>query len=261
MTVLPVFQPQNPTLNGFYLGWSSCTSYAFAMAANYDRQYFVMNGQQLRRKTGDLSGGTTLAQNDWAAREGWGVDLDTNYRYPWANFASRINAGQAAVLQGWYGPIADSRFDAGRGFRGNHAVLVLPGWIVMDSLADGRYGDAYQYHGESYPQSLLKTFGGKLNVSTSEYRALGSGLVYASFTRDRVANYKASVRSGTYGVYSIGPDGQIASSRVATTGGFSATCTAPRLYLWPSHTAQSLVRLTSGSHSGQYIRSTWSRVA
>jgi len=256
--ITPTFQAQNPAINGYPLGWSSCTCYAGAMAAAFDQgKSFVMTGASVRKVTGDSSGGTTLAQVDAALLKGWQIDLDTRYRFPWTSFAAAIDQGKGAILQGGYGPIADSRFDAGGGFRGNHAVTVLPGWIVMDPLADGRRAGIYKYHGEAYPQALLKAFAGKLDV-TGGGSLLGSGLTYAALTRDKVAAYRAVVPAGQFGVYTV-VDDTLLGGRFATTGGFSASCTAPRLYRWPGHTAQSLVRLTSGARSGQYIRSTWAK--
>jgi hypothetical protein len=251
MTV--AFQAQNPAISGYALGWTSCTCFAAAMAASFDRQVAKLcTGGQVRQKTGDTVGGTSLSQIDSALRIGWSVDLDTRYRLPWATFAAKINAGCAAVLQGGYAPIADSRFDAGRGFRGNHAIAVMPGWVVMDPLADGRYGTTYGYKGEAYPQSLLKAFAGRLDLGGS---ILGSGLAYASFTRDRVSNvrYQFSIGASDYTVFIVSGSG-ITGASTHHTGGFTASCTQPQLYSWSGHTSQSVVRLTSGSHSGQYVR-------
>lgn len=259
--ILPTMQYQSPAISGYALGWLSCTAFSAAMAAQFDRQKFVCTGEQVRRLTGDTSGGLTLAQVDKALLDGWGVNLNTVYRLPWADFAKRINAGQGAILQGGYGPIADSRFDAGRGFRGNHAIFVAPGWIGMDPLADGRYGEAYKYRGEAYPQSLLRAYAGKLNLGD---RLLGDGYVYASFTRDNVTSWKAIVHPADgetyrrFGVYTI-TNGVVTATSVARTKGFSATCTPPRLYSWPGHTSQSLVRLTSGGRAGQYIRASYAK--
>lgn len=44
------------------------------------------------------------------------------------------------------------------------------------------------------------------------------------------------------------------------TGGFSATCSPPRTFSWPGHKSQSLVRLTSGSRAGTWIRAAYSHV-
>jgi len=260
--ILPAFQAQNPAISGYSLGWSSCTAFSGAMAAAFDSQVQkVMTGGQLRTMTHDTSGGLTLQQIDAALLEGWDINLNTVYGYPWADFVRRIDAGQGAILQGWYAPIADSAFDAGRGFRGNHAIFVPPGWGAMDPLADGRAAGVYKYHGQAYPQSLLGTFAGKLNLGGSTYRALGAGLAYASFTADRVASYVVSMPAAKYGVYTVGGR-TIVGVRTARTGGFRARSTSPLLYAWPGHTSQSLVRLLTGSHGdaalgagkGQYVR-------
>jgi hypothetical protein len=224
------------------------------MAAAFDQgKTKVMTGEQVRRLTGDTVGGTNLAQVDAALLKGWNVNLATTFRLPWADFVKAIDSGKGAILQGGYGPIADSRFDAGGGFRGNHAVTVLPGWLVMDPLADGRRSGIYRYHGEAYPKSLLLDYAGKLDLGSYH---LGAGLVYASLTHDKVAAWRASV-NGRHGVYEV-IDNTVVGSRVAT-GTYSASCTPPRIYLWPGHTSQSLVRLTSGSHAGRYIRSAYAR--
>ena len=93
MVLLPTFQPQNPAINGYYLGWSSCTSYAGAMAAAYHRQQpVIMSGEALRRKTGDTSGGTNLAQLDSALNSGWSIDLHVTYRLPWGPLGRAAHA-------------------------------------------------------------------------------------------------------------------------------------------------------------------------
>lgn len=263
MTLIPTFQPQNPAINGYYLGWSSCTSYASAMAASYDRQVAKRTtGEAVRRRTGDTIGGTTLAQNDDAVRSLTGVDLDVRYRYPWADFASKINAGYSAVLQGWYAPIAATKFDAGGGFSGNHAIFVPPGWGAMDPLADGRRSGIYKYHGEAYPQSLLKTFAGQLNIGSGRIVRLGSGLVYAAFTRPIIpVTYRAMLPTGAFWVYTV-VNGSITRRTAETRGGGSSVpCTSARLYSWPGHSSKSLVKVTKGIYEGRYVSSQYAHVA
>lgn len=254
--VLPTFQPQNPALNGYYLGWASCTAYAGAMAASFDRQVKMLcSGEAVRRRTGDTSGGTNLAQIDAALNSGWSVNLATYYRLPWATFQKFIDSGMGAILQGWYAPIADSQYDAGRGFRGNHAVFVPPNWAVMDPLADGRPG-AYRYVGAPYPRSLLRSYAGKLNLATSGYRPLGDGLVYAAFTRDKVHQYRLHFEGGeAFWVYELGPDGRIKSRHARKFSKDAVVkCSIPSRYAWPGHGSRTLVRVMSGTAlAGEFV--------
>lgn len=258
--MLPAFQAQNPAISGYSLGWASCTAFSAAMAASYDKQVLKLcTGAQVRRLTGDTSGGLTLAQVDAALLEGWEVNLNTTYRLSWTEFAKRIDSGRGAILQGWYAPIADSKFDAGNGFRKNHAMFVPPTWQGMDPLADGRNAGVYKFHKEIYPRSLLRDFAGRLNLATSGYSPLGTGLVYASFTRDREPDYFVSIHptppatQKAFFVYTV-KDGVITGRTEAHTGGFSADCTAPRLFKWPAQSRSvSLVRLTSSMREGQYL--------
>lgn len=257
--ITPTFQAQDPMISGYIYGWDSCTAFAGAMAASFDRQVRLLcTGAQVRRNSSEpvpdpRSPGLNLAQIDASLRDGWNVDLDVHYRMPWADFERQINAGRGGILQGWYAPIADSQYDAGNGFRGNHAVFVPPGWGAMDPLASGK-GSLYQYAGAPYPLPMLREYAGRLNVAPSGYSALGLGLVYAAMTRDRAGTWVFTVGATKLGVFTIGPNGVISHVRIATTGGFNALCTPPRTYVWPGHTPQRLVRLINGSHAGWYVR-------
>lgn len=255
--VRPTFQPQNPAINGYYLGWASCTCYAAAMAASYDRQVkLLITGEDVRRRTGDTQGGTTLAQVDSAVLSLTGVNLDVRYRMTWDRFAAEVDRGRYAILQGLYAPIADSRYDAGNGFRQNHAIGVPPDWRVQDPLADGRYG-VYKYAAEVYPRSLLRSFAGKLDLDpTGTYRPLGDNYVYAAFTADRVSTYTLGFDGGErFFVYILAPDGTI-TGRVrhpAYSQDTSAACSMPIFYRWPGHSGKMLVRMLTGGLRGEYV--------
>lgn len=260
---LPQFQAQ---LDGTLLGPKSCTCYAGAMAGNYDSCGAKHpTGHNVRVLTGDTVGGTSLQQVDDALRHGYGIDLDTragSAALIWDDFRDRIDAGRGAILQGGYGPVNDSRFQGSETFRGNHAVAVFPGWVVMDPLADGRRPGIYKYHGEAYPQSLLRSFASQLVVDPATGRKAGLR-VWCSLTRDNTVAWKATVhpKSGLFFVYSV-VNGVIVARKTVKTGGLSADCTPPRSYRWPSHVppvTKSLVKLLSGYRKGQYIDSAWAK--
>jgi len=270
----PGYQPAFGTgqLDGSTYAGFNCNCWSAARAADDDScGKTKVASATVRTWTGDTSGGTNLAQVDWALRTHVGIDLDTRYKYPWSEFIRRVQGGASAILQGWYAPIRDSRFGASETFGGNHSMLVMPGLVVMDPLADGRRAGIYKYHGEAYPESLLRTFAARLNLAVPPaYSPLGDGLVYAAFTRDNEPDYVVNVRpqAGTKGyptyryfnVFTVS-SGVITSSSVARTKGFSAKADAPRLYKWSGHSSQSLVRIASGYREGQYIRSAYAHPA
>jgi hypothetical protein len=254
---LPRFQAQLGANDPY--GGLSCTAYATAMqidAATLGAK--TPTGAQVRAQTGDYSGGLNLAQADAAAQH-WGVDLDVRYRYPFASFIERVNLlQQPAQLQGGYTPIAQSQFDAGNGFKGNHDILVMPGDIVLDPLADGRYPDVYRYKGAAYPEDLLRRFAGYLNVGG---KSLGAGLVYAAFVVP-AKPWTATVRpiTGATREYTrfFVTAGRVTGHERRRTRGFQAECTKPTLVVTPSGDAKvSLVRITQGGYSGFWISSKW----
>lgn len=253
---IPRFKKQ---LDGTTYAGLNCTCASAAMAADYDSCGKIqIYPYQVRRWTGDTSGGTTLAQVDKALNTYESVDLEVYYKLAWTDFVAKINAGRGAILQGWYAPIRDSRFRGSETFGGNHAIFIPPGWGAMDPLADGRRTGIYKYHGEAYPLSLLRDFAGRLNLSTTGYSALGLGLVYAAFTRDNSAAYKFSIHptppatSIAYFQYTV-VNGVITGRVRKYTGGFSAACTPPKLYNWPGKGNYSLVKITSGAYAGRYL--------
>jgi hypothetical protein len=256
----PGYRPPYGTgqLDGSTYAGVNCNCWSAAQAAQYDScGARDPSAATVRLWTGDKSGGTTLSQTDDALRVHLGIDLDTRYSYPWSDFVRRVNGGAAAILQGWYKPILATRFAGSETFSGNHSMLILPGLVAMDPLADGRRVGIYKYHGEAYPEALLKDFAGRLNVGGSSYRPLGSGLVYASFTRDNEPNYKATLPTGSFWVYGVAA-GVITGRKGYTRGGGSTVpCGAPRLYKWPGHSSKSLVKVTKGIYDGRYVSTTY----
>jgi len=271
---LPKFQAQLQANDP--LGGLSCTAYSTAMqidAATLGAT--VPTGRQVRLQTGDTTGGLSLAQADAAAQH-WHVDLDVRYRLPFDDFLHRVEAlNQPAQLQGGYGPIADSPYDAGNGFRGNHDILVMPGRIVLDPLADGRYPNVYKYQGDAYPADLLERFAGKLNLEPRKGQPaqyLGTGWVYAAFVTP-AKPWTATVRPlagldkrqfTRYFVSGSGAARIITNHEIRKTRGFQIACTRPVLvYDRGGQTKRSLVKLTKpGSvYDGFWISSRWAAQA
>jgi hypothetical protein len=263
----PEFQEQ---LDGSPLGSLSCTCYAGAMVGEYDTcGSQTPTGRYVRVLTGDSSGGTTLPQVDAALRKGYGINLDTRIgseALSWATFMAQIKRGKAAILQGGYGPINDSRFQGSETFRGNHAIAVLPGLIVMDPLADGRRAGIYRYRGEAYPEDLLRRFASQLVLDPETGRKAGTA-VWCSLSRDNTTTWRAVVKAppgGTYPIYfyRLTSTGLIRDRSIKRTQGINVTCTAPKLYRAAPGVAipsKSLVKLTEGVHEGVYIQSVFAK--
>lgn len=247
-----MFQAQNPDISHYALGWSSCTAFAAAMAIDFDTNGAERpTGGQVRTLTHDTTGGLTLAQIDKAALDGWDVNLSTVYRLPWPDYVKKRDAGCAAVLQGGYAPIADSSFDAGGGFRGNHALLDVPSHKVKEPLADGRRAGIYRYRSEPYPDGLLRAFAGRLDLNgNGSY--LGSGLVYASFTRDNVHTWALKF-SGAFWLYTVKGGVITGRKRKSFAKPTSADCSGPRKYEWPGNGSRRLVRMLDGVLAGEYV--------
>lgn len=186
----PVFRKQlgDPTTT---LDSLNCTPASAAMAIDRATIGRIrVYGGQVRAATGDTSGGTNLTQMQTAVRK-WNVSLTVDYGLPMATFYSRLRAGRGAILQGASSATRNTKYRASFTFGGNHAWWVNEGrgWdrygrpsevLVYDPLADGRYSGIARSP-FWLPRYYMELFASRLQIGT---RTLGSGRVYAAFTRD-----------------------------------------------------------------------------
>ena len=115
-------------------------------------------------------------------------------------------------------------------------------WVANWSQVPARHWTFWQYRGS--PLDL-----DRFNGDIAALRALAG----------KAPPPKFEVRiEGNFGLYTV-VNGIVTGSRVATSGGFTADCTAPRRYPWPGHTSQTLVKLLDGPVNvrGKYVRATW----
>lgn len=175
----------------------NCTPTSGAMAA--DRQTIgrtQIRGGQVRAKTGDTSGGTTLRQVESALMKGWGIDIDVDLGASIATFDHELHAGKGKILQGASSATRGTRWQASETFGGNHAWWVNEGrgwkvisglwvpteYLVYDPLADGRRSGIAKSP-FWLPRSYLLTFARRLDLDGKGH-LLGPGRVYMAGTRD-----------------------------------------------------------------------------
>lgn len=172
-----------------------------------------------------------------------------------AEYERRRLDDQGALIQVGYGPIADSRYDAGGGFRGGHGMF--ENRRTYDPLADGRRSGIWRFDGRLYERSLIQKAASRLVIGYLNGRPIypAIGHVWAAFTRDVTPDYRAVVPAGGFWAYKLDAQGRILRHDWHTTGGFSATCTPPEWHAWPGGpvSLRSLVKLTSGSRKGYVI--------
>ena len=219
----------------------------------------VPSGRTIRLRSSEpipdpVSPGLNLPQVGAVALETFGVYLDVRIgtrRVTWAEYEKRRLAGQGAIIQTRYAPIADSKYDAGRGFRGNHALFESI-HATYDPLADGRYAGCFRWNGTVYTREVIKRAAGLLDIGNGQKP--GYGYVWAAFTKDVIPSFVARLPAGTDAFRYWVQNGVITDRKPFTTGGFSARCTPPRSYRWPANGKYySLVRLLDGSRAGWYV--------
>jgi hypothetical protein len=206
------------------------------------------------------SPGLNLNQVATVAKNHYGVSLDIrtgSRKVSWAEYERRRTGGQGAIIQVNYGPIADSKYDAGRGFRGGHAMFESA-HATYDPLADGRASGVFRHNGSVYDRDIIKKAAGSLIIASSSQGVVrvGNGFIWAAFTRDVIPAYHARVPAGDYWAYWI-VDGKVKKRSKRTTGGFSAPCTPPDSTPWGTRTV-TLVKMLGGAKAGQYISANYS---
>ena len=196
-----------------------------------------------------------MAQVATVAKNHYGVSLDIRIgsrKVPWAEYERRRMSGQGAIIQVGYGAIADSKYDAGRGFRGGHAMFESA-HATYDPLADGRASGVFRHNGSVYDRDIIRKAAGSLIIASSSQGAVrvGNGFIWAAFTRDVIPAYHARVPGPSFWAYSMSGD-TVRSRQKRATGGFSASCTPPDVHRWGSRTV-TLVKLLSGTRAGMFI--------
>ncbi len=241
---------------GGQTGRFDCTAWATSRAiARATCGKKVPSGRTIRLHSSEAipdpdSPGLNLFQVAAVAENDYGVyfEIFTGAKaLPFAGYEQRRIDGRPGVIQVGYGPIADTKLDAGRGFRDNHAIYE-DNFETIESLADGRAPGVWKFDGRLYPRSVMKAAAAKLWTG-SHYTGLGH--VWCMFARDVIPDYRARVPAGSYLAYQIS-GAHVVMRRTRRTGGFSGACTPPRHFLWGSRTV-TLVQMLSGAKAGQWI--------
>lgn len=217
------------------------------------------------------SPGLNIPQVAEVAREHFGLFIDQRVGWralDWDDYEARRRAGEPMILQASYQPIAESRFDAGRGFRGGHAFAETQ-HATIDSLADGRADGVWKFDGRLYPRDLMRKAAGQLVIGAAEGNLIrvGAGRAWCGVGRDRTPEYVVAIRPRAgkrvrrYRYFTI-VAGRIAKVEVGETRGFGASCSIPRAFKWAEASAGSddyrfLVRVTSGVHQGRWVKARW----
>jgi hypothetical protein len=208
------------------------------------------------------SPGLNLTQVASVLRNVYGVNLDIrtgSRKVSWDEYERRRNGGQGAIIQVNYGPIADSRYDAGRGFRGGHAMFESI-HATYDPLADGRASGVFRHDGSVYDRGIMKKAAGSLVVGSAGPGPVkvGFGFIWAAFTRDVVPAFSARVAPGEFWAYWM-VGGGVKKRIRRQTDGFSAVCSPPDSHPWGGHGSVTLVKLLSGTRAGMFISANYSR--
>lgn len=241
--------------------WAASRAIAFATCGGK-----VPSGRTIRLlssepKPNPASPGLNLPQVAAVAQDDFGVHFDVHVgsrRVSFAEYERRRLAGQGCIIQLDYSPIASSRYDAGRGFTGGHAMFESHS-TTIDSLADGRASGVWRYDGTVYPRDLMRRAAGLLQVGGGQ--TVPDGFVWAAFTKDVVPYYRASVPAGRVLLYEV-TNGRIVRRVSQNTGGFSAFASPPRSYPDAAGLpgdSYYLSRLTSGSRAGWYLSAKYVR--
>ena len=241
-------------LDGGKYGGFNCTAVAGAMALDQSTcGITTFTGAQIRAATNEPvpdpgSPGLNLTQVDLAIQKLCGINFDTEYDYFTTTAIARIKGGEPAIVQFQRAVLFGLGLDFGATFKGGHAAKVdgIGGSLHIDDPLTRRF---------AVTDDQFRKIAGSLIV---EGAPIGWGKAYISFGPDSIRNYRATVRPGTFGLYTVSGR-TITSAEARRTGGFSATCTPPMRFTWTGHSSQLLVVLTSGFLKGKAIRSTWAQ--
>lgn len=258
----PTHQDQLEYQWGGKYGRFNCTPCAAGMAGQaYTCGDLLYTGAQIRAASDEAipdpdSPGLNLAQVDASLRKlsGGRIDLDVRYTYAFASYKKRLIAGEQAVLQGWRQKLVNAGQGYGNTFGKNHAIHTgcTNGVPWFDDPLTGRHNTTW---------ATLQAFAGALNIGAVVqgkviYRALGSGYVYAAFTRDNTRTYLLHFEGGAFYRYFLNASKTAIVRRAPVKVPAStkpAPVSAPRLYPWPGNKSRVLVHLEGGDYQGIWV--------
>jgi len=182
---------------------------------------------------------------------------------PWTEYEAKRKTGRPSIIQVGYGPIAASMFDAGRGFRGGHAMAETES-DTKDSLADGRARGVWKYDGRLYTRAVIQQAAAALDIGGGRYPA---GVVWCAFGADVVPEYRVEVmplRGKTTRPFRsfVIRNGLIVDTKANRTGGFRARAHL-RCVPWPARRSSVYVLelLKPSSRAGLFIPLHWGEPA
>lgn len=225
--------------------------------------------------TGGFQKSTPIAirnhQNDWRGGIGWddvstawlnlyGEPLNVPYGADWNDVIYWLKQGRAVGVQGNYGLVPYS-YQCQKGGQFDHA-FALAGYRA----SDGRvlFYDPLCKRASWVPQYVIRPAAERLAIVQRGDKSR----LFVSYTKVMptvilpTKKYQAVVHPGSgYFFRYIVRSGVIDDRERTKTGGFTATCTAPVRTYWPDEKRWIyLVKLTSGSRSGQYVDAMYAEV-
>lgn len=251
--------------NGDQYGGSNCSAWSMSALINKVTQGRKNpGGARIRQLTDEPipdkgSPGLTIPQVADVAETYFGVHIDERIGWrslTWDEYeAERIN-GKPALIQVEYFPIAQTEYDAGGGFTGNH-MLFEDQSFTYDPLADGRRAGIHRWDGRLYPRALMRQAAGRLviryDAKGHAVSRVGDGRVWCAFGADQADPYRLDIpKARTVNAYRI-VNGRITGVDPVKTTKTTARCDPPRVVRWPGKGARYVVLARSGPLKGRYV--------
>jgi hypothetical protein len=183
----------------------------------------------------------------------------------WAEYEERRQGGSGMVIQLSYQPIAESKYDAGRGFVGGHAIFEDQ-HLTGDSLADGRAKGVYLWRSGNpilYPRSLIKEAAGNLVIGVTpsghQVRA-GNGKVWCAVGKDTAPKFRVRIPRGEgFNLFTVSAGRIVKDERVRPPHRLvDEPCHPPRAFRYDG-ALRYFVKIASGRYAGAYVARHWSR--
>lgn len=187
------------------------------------------------------------------------INLDTRINYAADHTIARVRGGEPAVVQFNRSSLIALGLNFGSSFgKGHAASMDGVGGLYMDDPLTRRF---------PITDAQAKKILGSLIING---HPIGIGNSYASFGPDSIHSKWVVVihpEPGTRGYPKLRyfntfdvSGSSVIGTHVLRTGGFSATCTAPRLFKWKGHADQLLVQIIDGKKArGEWVRAAWAQ--